>query len=212
MTRERGLWTAPRPAPFSSEYDASEAIFSPDGRRVYFLSKRPLAPGVVGGKENIWWVERSGGGWTEARPVSTAVNDFEQHWLFSVTNDGTLYFSSIHEGGFGHRDIYRSRLADGLHQKPENLGPTINTPGIEHTPFVAPDESFLLFASTGHPAAEGQLHLFISYRDDGGGWIKPVSLGPKINSVRQALCPAVTPDGRFMFFIGQGDKGFVYGV
>ncbi|MBN1938831.1 MAG: ankyrin repeat domain-containing protein [Candidatus Aminicenantes bacterium] len=209
MTRENGLWTAPRRAPFNSSYGDGEAIFSPDGRRVYFLSKRPIAPGAAPGKENIWRIERTAEGWTEPRPVSAAVNDFEQHWLVSVTKDETLYFSSIRDGGFGNKDLYRARMVDGVHQRPENLGPVINTPGIEHTPFIAPDESYLLFVSTGHPPAEGRSHMFISYRDAAGSWMKPVSLGPKINAVQQGLCPAVTPDGKFMFFIGQGDIWWV---
>jgi len=33
----------------------------------------------------------------------------------------------------------------------------------------------------------------------------PIDLGQKINSLRYALCPAVTPHGKYMFFIGQGD-------
>ncbi len=209
MIRENGLWTAPRQAPFNSQYGDGEAIFSPDGRRVYFLSKRPIAPGAAPGKENIWRMERTAEGWTEPRPISAAVNDFEQHWLISLTKDETLYFSSIRDGGFGNKDLYRARMIDGVHQKPENLGPMINTPGIEHTPFVAPDESYLLFVSTGHPPAEGRSHMFISYRDAAGAWTKPVSTGPEINSVQQGLCPAVTPDGKFMFFIGQGDIWWV---
>jgi len=46
----------------------------------------------------------------------------------------------------------------------------INTPGMEHTPFIASACSYLIFVSSGHPEAQGQFHMFISYRGADGGW------------------------------------------
>jgi len=203
---ENGLWTRPEPAPFLSEHGEGEPIFSPDGQRLYFLSMRPIEPGAEPGKENIWYLEREGTGWSEPSPVSRAVNDFEQHWLHSVSEEGTLYFSSIREDGFGGRDLYRSAMVDGEHQTPENLGPVVNTETNEHTPFIAPDESYLIFASSAHGLPEGHgFHLVISYRQEDGGWSEPRSLAHVTAPARDPLCPMVTANGRFMFFIGSGD-------
>jgi len=199
-----GRWTAPAAAPFVSEYGEGEPIFSPDGQRLYFMSQRPLAPGGEPGKENIWYVERAGSAWSDPRPVDAVVNEYEHHWLFSISDAGTLYFSSAHEGGLGGRDIYRSRQVNGVHQPPENLGPVINSEGIEHTPFIAPDERYLIFASSGHGAGGG-FHFFISYREPGGGWSPPEGLDRVTEPVQDPLCPIVTADGRFLFFIGSGD-------
>ena len=99
MNQERGVWTPPRPVPFGSNHGDGEPIFSPDGRRLYFLSLRPIAPSGATDKENIWYVERTASGWSEPRPVSPLVNAFNHHWLFSVSSSGTLYFSSIRDGG-----------------------------------------------------------------------------------------------------------------
>ena len=205
MKQENGLWTAPRPASFNSPWGDGEPIFSPDGKRLYFLSFRPLEPGGKTDKENIWFVERAGDGWSEAKPVSPLINAFDHHWLFSVGSDGTIYFSSVREGGVGGRDIYLSRIVDGTYEQPRNAGPVINTPGDEHMPYIAPDGSYLIFVSTGPPIAKGQFHFFISYRDGEGGWTTPVSLGEKIHSIRMGLCPLITPDGKYMFLLGQGD-------
>jgi ankyrin repeat protein len=202
---EDGRWTPPEPAPFLSAYGDGEPIFSPDGRRLYFLSMRPLAPGAEPGKENIWYVEREGEGWSEPRPVDPAVNEYSHHWLFSVSESGTLYFSSIRDGGYGDRDLYRSRMVNGIHQPPENLGPVLNSDGMEHTPFIAPDESYILFASTGHGTHTGMFHFLISYRGADGGWSPPQPLDRYTRPVTDPLCPLVTADGRFLFFIGSGD-------
>ena len=72
-------------------------------------------------------------------------------------------------------------------------------------PYIARDGSYLIFTSAGHPAAKGQLHFFISYRDGEGNWTTPVSLGEKIHRVGMGLCPLITPDGKYMFMLGQGD-------
>ncbi|MFC1660300.1 ankyrin repeat domain-containing protein [Gemmatimonadota bacterium] len=202
---ENGRWTAPRPAPFLSEYGDGEPIFTPDGQRLYFLSQRPLEEGAEPGKENIWYVEREGDDWSEPRPVDAVVNEFDHHWLFSLSGNGTLFFSSVRVGGLGGRDIYRSEMVNGVHQPPENLGPAINTDGHEHTPFIGPDGSYLIFASTSHGTHEGMFHFLISYREPGGGWSSPMALDHITTPVENPLCPIITADGRFMFFIGSGD-------
>jgi hypothetical protein len=205
MKQEKGVWTPPRPVSFGSSHGDGEPFFSPDGRRLYFLSLRPLTPGGAASKENVWYVERAASGWSEPRPVSPLVNAFEHHWLFSVSSSGTLYFSSIRNGGTGGRDFYRSRLVNGSHEQPQNLGTVINTTGDEHMPYIAPDESYLIFVSNGHPPAAARSRFFISYRNADGSWTAPVGLGDKIHTVPQGLCPLVTPDGKFLFFVAQGD-------
>jgi hypothetical protein len=199
--RVNGLWTPPRPVSFMSPWGDGEPILSPDGRRLYFLSFRPLTPGGRSDKENIWSVEREGDGWGEPKPEAPAVNAFDHHWLFSVSADGTLYFSAARDGGAGGRDIYAARMVDGVRQAPQSAGPAINTAGDEHMPFIAPDGSYLLFVTR---PPQGQFQFKISFRD-GAGWTAPVGLGEKIARIQQGLCPMVTPGGRFMFFLGQGD-------
>jgi len=205
MKQQNGIWTAPRPAPFQSEYGDGEPIFSPDGNKLYFLSLRPLEPGGSTDKENMWFMERAPDGWSEPEPVSPLINAFDLHWLFSVASNGTIYFASPSGNSFGANDIYSSRLVHGEYEEPENLGNVINTPGVDHTPFIAPDESYLIFISAGESSKPGDWRFYISYRNENGSWMKPIDLGEKINSIRYALCPAITPDGKYMFFIGGGD-------
>ncbi len=205
MKQENGVWSAPEPAPFCSEYGEGEPIFSPDGQKLYFLSLRPLEPDSPPDKETMWVVERIPSGWSEPKPVSPLINAHNLHWLFSVSSQGTIYFSSIKDGGFGLRDIYCSRLVNGAYEEPKNLGAVINGPGIDHTPFIAPDESYLIYVSAENSADPGRSRFVISYRGEDGSWSEPVVLGDHIKFRGGGLCPAVTPDGKYMFFIGNGD-------
>ena len=73
----------------------------------------------------------------------------------SISEDGTtLYFASNMPGGFGEKDIYRSRLMNGQWSKPENLGEVVNTPYDEVAPYLHHDKS-LYFSSNGHPGLGG---------------------------------------------------------
>jgi ankyrin repeat protein len=205
MKQENGVWTAPKPAPFSSEYGDGESIFSPDGSKLNYLSFRPLEPGGPTDKENMWVVERTPEGWSEPKPVSPKINAFDLHWLFSVADNGTIYFASPSGNSHGQNDIYSSRLIDGEYEEPKNLGNIINSTGIDHTPYIAPDESYLIYVSSRESSSPRDMRFYISYRKEDGSWMNPIDLGEKINSVEYALCPAVTPDGKYMFFIGGGD-------
>ena len=204
MRRIDSTWTAPAEAPFNSEYGEGEPFFSQDGNRIYFLSFRPLGAEHIEGDENLWFVSREGDGWSAPEPVSDAINDFPLHWEVSVSANGTLYFATEHGDGYGKKDLYCARLVDGEYETPRNLGNVINSGEIEHTPFIAPDESYIIFASEGHEPKAGSLDLYISYRGKDGEWQKPIHLGDKINSPAPDLWPAITPDGKYMFYL-QGE-------
>ncbi|MBN1363231.1 MAG: PD40 domain-containing protein [Syntrophaceae bacterium] len=79
-------------------------------------------------------------------------------------------------------------------QKPELLPPTINAPGdnLNWTPFIAPDESCLIFCSNGD--------LYICFRKPDGSWTDRVNLGEPINSKERERFPVVSPDGKYLFF------------
>ena len=53
----------------------------------------------------------------------------------------------------------------------------------------------------------------MSFRRADGAWGTPVSLGPEINSQSIELCPVVTADGKYLFFLSQRDgESHVYWV
>jgi hypothetical protein len=47
--------------------------------------------------------------------------------------------------------------------------------------------------------------LWISFRNAAGAWSEPVKLGPEVNSPETELCPIVTADGKYLFFLSQRD-------
>ena len=138
-------------------------------------------------------------GWAEPIKLAPPVNSPDIDTYPSLTDDGTLYFFSDQEGGFGSHDIYRSPLIDGKHTTIENLGPVINTEHEELDPFIAPDESYLIFCSRTLEGFGG-FDLYVTFQKGDGTWTKPVNMGEGINTSAYDWVPYVTPDGKYFFF------------
>ena len=200
---ERGKWTEPQVAPFSGQYSDADEFITTDSKRMFFISRRPTghdsSPNPAR-KYDIWVMDRLvNGDWGEAKDVGAPVNSEASEFFPTLTKDGTLYFGSGRKGGEGGMDLYRSRLVNGKYQEPENLGASINTTADEYEPFIAPDESFLIFMAAGRPDGLGGYDLFISYNRD-GQWTKAQNLGAPINSSADELSPKITPDGKYFFW------------
>jgi Tol biopolymer transport system component len=150
-------------------------------------------------------VKKTAAGWTTAANLGADINTETQEFYPSVSSTGTLYFSSNREGGKGSGDIYRSRLVDGKYSKPENLGDAINSKFMDGDPYIAPDESFLIFTSYNRPDGLGDGDLYISVNQN-GNWTTAKNLGAPINSSALDFCPSMSPDGKYFFFTSE--RGF----
>lgn len=195
MRLENGYWTSPQILALSpSVTDYRDPFISPSGDRLFFVSKGKIPNSQLPVKENIWFAERTGDGWGEPQPVSEEVNVLQLHWQVSVASNGDLYFTS---GPTGFEDIYVSRNVNGQYIKPERLGDSINTDTqFELTPYIAPDESYIIFARL--KDSSGQPRLYISYADKGGHWTEAILM----ERISYGLCPLVSPDGKYLFFLG----------
>ena len=159
---ENGHWTAPKVAPFSGQYSDADPFVTADGKRMFFISKRPLANSTdkQPRKLDIWVVEKGKNGeWGEPSNLGPTVNSDESEYFSTLADNGTLYFGSRRTGGKGGVDLYRSRLVNGKYTEPENLGGTVNTEFDEYEPFIAPDESYMIFMASGRPDGLGGFDL-----------------------------------------------------
>jgi len=177
---------------FSGQYADLEPEFSPDGKRLFFVSNRPLM-GDSGTKDyDIWYVEKNSSGWGTPVNAGPEVNSADNEFYPSITTDGSVYFTAIRPDTLGQEDIYKSKWTGNQFMKPENIGPVVNSRNDEFNAFVDPLERFIIFSVEGD--AEGYIgrgDLYISYRPKDGNWGKPVNLGPAINTNRLDYCPFV---------------------
>ena len=199
LAQEEGRWTAPRVADFSIPYADYNPVLTSDGDRLFFFSARTEKGQIDEKASEIWMVERRGEGWTEARHIPIENRPGYLMTQFSLTQEGVLYFSS-QDDEEASWDIYRARFNGTSFVGTEKLGEPINTPGWETYPFVAPDESFLIFTSKDRPDGQGGMDLYISFRKQDGSWTEPRNMGREINTPGVEAFASTSPDGRYLFF------------
>lgn len=192
-----GRWSTPTLAPFAGQYRDADPFISADGERFFFISNRPV-PGKAHRDLDIWTMQRQGDGWSEPKPVGAPVNSDGHEWYPTEAANRTLYFGSDRPGGKGKTDLYRARFADGHYLEPENLGDAINTAGDEYEPWIAPDESLLLFMADNR-AGRGDSDLFVSWQC-AGRWTPAVEIGAGVNSDGSEYAPKISPDGKYFFW------------
>ncbi len=193
-------WEGPEVAPFSGSYSDADPYFSSDGKRLFFISKRPITKTETKSKDfDIWVTDRIKTGWSEPQRLSPTINTEANEFYVSVTDDESVYYSAQYKGGYGYGDIYVAREDANGKQIVENLGEAINTDKGEGDPYVSPDGKMLIFMSWGREEDLGGGDLYISFKEN-GKWSKAKNLGPKINSSAFEYCPMLSPDGKYFFW------------
>lgn len=192
-----GNWITPEVAPFSGQYADADPFITADGSQLYFISNRPL-DGKATKDLDIWMLQKTGETWGEPKNLREPVNSAGNEWYPTLASDGTLYFGSDRPGGKGRTDLYKCKFVAGKYQTPENLGDAINTKHDEFEPYIAPDQSYLIFMA-GRPDGFGGFDLFISYNRN-GNWTPAKNLGEKFSSSGFEYSPKLSPDGKYFFF------------
>ncbi len=200
-----GAWSSPQVAPFSGQFSDADPFFAPDGKRVYFISKRPSEKSAAPKSDfDIWFVDVSSDGelGTSLQPL-TEINSDKDELYPSVAMNGNLYYST--ENDVTGYDIMVSRLTSAGFAQPESISPTVNTTATEYDAYIAPDESYLIFTAMGRPDGLGSGDLYIS-RKVNNQWTAARNLGPDINSPFMDQCPWVSADGKSLFFTSFRDN------
>ncbi|QQL51314.1 OmpA family protein [Mucilaginibacter ginkgonis] len=185
-------------------YNEGAQSISQDGKYLFFTGcNRP--DGL--GRCDIYVSQKKGDDWSKPFDLPSPVNTPGWESQPSVSADGkTLYFTSNRKGGYGGYDIWKSTLGPKGWQEPVNLGPTVNTPFDEQSPFIHPDDSTLYFCSNGWPGM-GNKDLFISRLDKEGKWQKPQNLGYPINSSGDENGLTITANGAYAYFASDNLNG-----
>jgi Tol biopolymer transport system component len=196
---DKGKWSSPELAPFSGRYFDKEPFVAPDGKRIFFASLRPIEGVEPKNRRdfNIWFVQKSTRGWSEPKHVGPAINSADYENYPSVASNGTLYFAGERAGGKGGNDLYRARRVNGKYQRVERLD-ELNTPNVDADPFIAADESYLIFCSD-RPGGYGSGDLYVSFNRN-GRWTEPKNLGDAVNTKEFEYTPLISPDGKWLFF------------
>lgn len=212
---ENGEWIKPEMAPFSKNFREGSPAFTPDGTRLFY---RAMSSDEENKSENqmknpmiYCSVEKNGNTWSQPTRVEDFIQLNRYTMSFQFSQNGNLYFDHggpNAEKGAWEWAIYCSRFQKGTYLAPEKLGAGINDTGASWTPYIAPDESYLIFSSHGREDSFGAGDLYISFRKKDGSLSIPINMGDKINTPSQERFPSISPDGRYLFFARNTEENY----
>lgn len=192
-----GVWTPPARAEFADGTQDTEPFITPDGTRMFFVR-------LDGSRTtHVWSMDRVATGWSA--PVRLGPPFSANSKMYpTVASSGNLYFTEEVSGT--RRRFLIARPSGGAFAVPTPLSPTINAFNSMGHAFIAPDESTLVFDA----APDGQsYHLYVSFKASDADWLPAIRLSGDVNAVANVTCPAISPDGRYLFFQRNGDIWWV---
>ncbi len=130
------------------------------------------------------------------------INTDADEYLPALSADGsTLIFTrSKKDQGFRNEDFYLSVYDAEDWSVAKNLGEPINTLQNEGAQCITADGKTLYFTACSRPDSYGRCDLYSS-NFVGGYWTEPVNLGDRINTESWESQPAISSDGRQLFFV-----------
>lgn len=165
-------------------YNESSAVFTKDGKTMYFTRNNQLKTKAKTDTLNtvllkIYKSTFDGKKWTNVIELPFNSDNFSCAHPALSPDEKELYFSSNRPGNKGMSDIYKiAILENDTFGEPENLGDVINTEGRETFPFITQD-NVLIFASDAR-AGLGGLDMYYLHLDSENKEIK--TFGQPINS------------------------------
>jgi hypothetical protein len=186
-------WTAPEEIHFIDEQHLTEeANLTPDGQAVIFCGRSNLRSGRV-----LYRAERTADGWSAPQHLFPGM-------YATSTLEGTLYYAAHGEGRDIGVIVKRRWTGDGYGEPEVVQGEGINTDFPDAHPWIAPDESLLLFDSYRDPG----MGIYASFRQSDGTWSPAVPLHDRLGIPPVGQC-ALSHDGKYLFFCMAGDMYWV---
>jgi peptidoglycan-associated lipoprotein len=178
------LEAAPLPGKVNAAFHEGPAIFTADGRTMYFTRSNYVERKLGKDANSTSHLKLfrasldSAGEWSDIHSFAHNSEDWSTGHPALAAHGNTLYFASDRPGGFGGSDIWRCRYENSGWSTPENLGSTVNTSGNELFPVI--NGNALHFSSTSHENMGG-LDVFETHEQN-GWWSEPINLGYPINT------------------------------
>ncbi|NND52560.1 MAG: OmpA family protein [Flavobacteriaceae bacterium] len=151
-----GSWANVQELPFNSDdFSTGHPALSPDDKKLYFVSDRPLGEGQT----DIFEVDiLENDSYSTPKRVEGVNSDGREMFPF-VAKDSTLYFSSDGYLNYGLLDIFKSDVLKGKSDAPENLGAPYNT-GYDDFAYFINSDTNKGFLSSNRPGGKGNDDIY----------------------------------------------------
>lgn len=188
--------------PINTELNEGTVSITADGNYIFYTACNRVNDPSAQGSCDLYVSRLNNGRWTQPFNLGPPINTQLWESQPSVSADGSeIFFASARPGGQGGHDIWMSKFdtETGKFTAPVNLGPGVNSPGDEQSPFIHADGKTLYFSSKGKQGFGGQ-DLFLSRRLPDGTFSEAVNLGHPINTPRDEFGMIVDRSGKMAYY------------
>ncbi len=140
--------------------------------------------------------ERTDEGWSELKSLGSP---FAEIGIMTLTASLNNTYVFDERGTNGNGLLRYSRLIDDKREAPRPFGKEINQGQWTAHPFIAADESYIIWDSE-NEGGYGAVDLYISFKQLDGSWSEAINFGDKINTDGPDSGGYVSPDGKYFFF------------
>ncbi|GMQ29335.1 OmpA family protein [Algoriphagus confluentis] len=182
-------------------------VLTADGNQILF-TKRDGTGNFD--KEDIYTAFiKEDGGWTPPQGISQTINSPYNEGTCSVTADGNIliYTSCDAPDSQGSCDLYIAYRVNGAWQRPNNMGPKVNSRSWDSQPSLSADGR-LLFFSSNRKGGYGGNDIWYSVRQNDGSWSEAKNLGSTLNTPKDEISPFMFFNNEILFFSSDGHQGF----
>ncbi len=191
----------------NSEFDDYSPVLSPDGKTMYFTSRRPVGRKLRTDRndhkyfENIFVSRKVGEIWSSAEPIEGRVNSKTHEATAGILPDGnTLYVYRGDKGG----DLFESNFEKGRWSRPQKLPRALRSRGTQETSIVFTSDGNRVYFISDRPGGFGGKDIWTSGRNERGRWSEPVNLGSMVNTEYDEEGLYLAPDDATLYFSSQG--------
>jgi len=154
---------------------------------------------------DLFETRKTGNVWSQPKNLGPSINSTNWDSQPSLSADGReLYFVSDRKGGVGGYDIWYSQLSETGWSKAKNLGPDINTPFDEISPYIHVNNQTLYIVSNGYPGFGGY-DIYVSEKHE-NGWTVPENMGKPLNDHKDQYSFMVASDGALAYYSREESK------
>jgi outer membrane protein OmpA-like peptidoglycan-associated protein len=187
-------------------------VLTPDSKTLYFCGRGRA--GNIGG-EDIFVSKFKDGSWSRPELLKSINTPYAHEAPLAISADGNRLLI------YANTDIYFTEKTHSGWSFPRPF-PSINNPeSWEADAYMTADGNAILFISDRqgnigghhrfgdpfHGSHSGNSDIYVSTRNESGGWSAPVNLGTTINTPYSERSPFLHPDMKTLYFSSEGHPG-----
>ena len=187
-------WTRPEELEHFKKFPGFEPFISVDGKTFFYTKFTPADQKKQAPTINIWRMSKNGMEFGE--PEVCVPGMFN-----SVSRSGNIYVTDV-PGNPDRICVYKND--NGKYGAKEYPAGGVNLPVPGAHPCIAADESFIIFDSK-RTADPENADLYVCFKQQDGNWSEAYSLGSTVNTKWNDICPSLSPDGKYLFYMSKAD-------